>query len=276
MEGGYMRIAGVIGDPVGHSLSPVMHNAAFEALGIDARYELWQTSLDELPARVDSLRREGVLGANVTVPHKGAVMPHLDDVSETARLIGAVNTIVSRDGRLSGDNTDAYGFRRSIELAYPDAVGHAVILGAGGASRAVVVALRQMNVASITIANRTASRAEALAEEFGIRVLRWDAVVEEAFPDAGIVVNATALGWHDEVPIPLESLRRLPEGALVVDLTYRETPILREARSRGLRALDGLGMLVHQGARSFELWTGQEAPVDVMQDAVVREQARRA
>lgn len=272
-----MRIAGVIGDPVGHSLSPVMHNAAFEALGIDARYELWQTSLDELPARVNSLRREGVLGANVTVPHKGAVMPHLDDVSETARLIGAVNTIISRDGRLSGDNTDAYGFRRSIELAYPDAaVGHAVILGAGGASRAVVVALRQMNVASITIANRTASRADALAEEFGIRALRWDAVVEEAFPDAGILVNATALGWHDEFPIPLESLRRLPEGALVVDLTYRETPILREARSRGLRALDGLGMLVHQGARSFELWTGQEAPVLVMQDAVLREQARRA
>jgi shikimate dehydrogenase len=272
-----MRIAGVIGDPVEHSLSPVMHNAAFAAVGIDARYELWQTALDDLPSRVHTLRADQVLGANVTVPHKKAVMPHLDDNSETARLIGAVNTVISRDGQLFGDNTDAYGFRRSIELAYPEfSLGNAMVLGAGGASRAVIVALQQMNAASITIANRTTSRAEALAEEFNIRAIAWDSVVEEAFPAADILVNATTLGWHDEVPIPLESLDWLADGTLVVDLTYRDTPILRGARARGLRALDGLGMLVHQGARSFELWTGAEAPVGVMHEAVLREQARRA
>lgn len=272
-----MRVAGVIGDPVEHSLSPFMHNAAFDALGIDARYELWGTSLDDLPARVASLREPEVLGANVTVPHKQAVMPLLDEVSETARLIGAVNTIVPADGRLLGDNTDAYGFRRSIELAYQGLEPrHAVVLGAGGASRAVVVALTQMGLGTVVIANRTPERAQALAGELGVESIGWERVADEAFPVADVVVNATSLGWHDEMPIAEDALSRLRDGALVMDLTYRETPLLRAASARGLRTLDGLGMLVHQGARSFGLWTGHEAPVDVMQAAVVAEQARRA
>jgi shikimate dehydrogenase len=217
------------------------------------------------------------MGANVTVPHKQVVVPLLDEVSETARQIGAVNTIVCEDDRLGGDNTDAYGFQRSLELAHPDlATGTAVILGAGGASRAVIVALRQMGFRSIRIANRTPGRAHALAGEFGIETVPWERVVVDAFPDADLLVNATSLGWHDEFPVPGDALGALPERAVVMDLTYRETPLLRAASERGLRTLDGLGMLVHQGARAFELWTRRSAPVDVMQAAVVAEQARRA
>lgn len=272
-----MRRAGVIGDPVEHSLSPVMHNAAFAALGIDARYEPWSTALADLPARIASLRDADMLGANVTVPHKQAVMPLLDEVSEIARRIGAVNTIIPQGERLRGDNTDAYGFRRSVELAQSGrGMARAVILGAGGASRGVIVALQEMGVREITIANRTPAKAAALAGEFGIANVTWAGVAEAAFPTADILVNATALGWHDEMPVPEASLDRLPAGTLVMDLTYRQTPLLRAAEARGLRILDGLGMLIHQGARAFELWTGVEAPVDLMREAVLAEQARRA
>jgi shikimate dehydrogenase len=272
-----MRHAGVIGDPVAHSLSPHMHNAAFEALGVNATYELWETVAADLPSRVESLRHAQMLGANVTVPHKQAVMPLVDEVSDTARRIGAVNTIIRDGERLIGDNTDAYGFRQSIEATFP-ASGRetAVVLGAGGASRAVIVALREMGYAHIVLANRTLARAEALGDEFGVEALPWDEVVDSAFPAASLLVNATSLGWHDEMPVEPAALDRLPATALVMDLTYRETPLLRAAGDRGLGALDGLGMLIYQGARAFELWLGQPAPVDVMRGAVVAEQSRRA
>jgi shikimate dehydrogenase len=272
-----MRRAGVIGDPVAHSLSPVMHNAAFEALGIDVFYELWPTPADEIDGRIALLREDDVLGANVTVPHKQAVMARMDEVSDTARQIGAVNTVVKTPDGLLGENTDAFGFRRSIEMAYPDlSLAQAVVLGAGGASRAVIVALQEMGLERTVLANRTEARATTLGAEFGIEVQPWESVVDGAFSDVDVLVNATALGWHDEMPIDESALDRLPEDALVMDLTYRETPLLRAAKRRGLKTLDGLGMLIHQGARSFELWLGQEAPVDVMRKAVLAEQARRA
>ncbi len=272
-----MRRAGVIGDPVEHSLSPVMHNAAMRDLGIDARYELWGTALADLPDRVGSLRMPDILGANVTVPHKQAVMALIDEISETARRIGAVNTIIPVGGRLLGENTDAYGFRRSVELASADRlIERAVILGAGGASRAVIVALQEMGAREITLANRTAEKASALAAEFGIASVAWSDVAAAAFPTTDILVNATALGWHDEMPVPAATLEKLPEKALVMDLTYRHTPLLRAAETCGLQTLDGLGMLIHQGARALELWTGMRAPVDVMREAVIAEQARRS
>jgi shikimate dehydrogenase len=271
-----MKRVGVIGDPVEHSLSPHMHNAAFGERGIDAVYELWPTPLSELRDRVTSLRLPDVLGANVTVPHKQAVMPFLDRVTDSAQRIGAVNTVIPSPEGLVGDNTDAYGFQKSIEEKFgPVRIDSAVVLGSGGASRAVIVALRMMGVESIVIANRTDARAAALAQEFAAEMIPWAEVAEEAFPDAGLLVNATSLGWHDEMPVPITDLRRLPHRAIVVDLTYRETPLLRAAAGRGLRGLDGLGMLIHQGARAFELWTGTEAPVRIMQDAVRAEQARR-
>ena len=272
-----MKRAVLIGNPVAHSLSPVMHNAAFAALGVDAAYELWQTADDEVLGAVLRLREPAMLGANVTVPHKQAVMPLVDAVTETARRIGAVNTIVPTDDGLRGDNTDAFGFRRSIEERYgPIAGERAVILGAGGAARAVVVALQEMGAQTIVLANRTPERAAALAREFGVETTAWETAPDEAFPETTVLVQATSLGWHDELPIDASALDRLPAGSLVIDLTYRETPFLRAAARAGHRTLDGLGMLVHQGARAFSLWTGLDAPVDAMRAAVVAAQVRRA
>ncbi len=278
-----MLTAGLVGDPVGHSLSQVMHNAAFAHLGIDAGYELWETPLADLRERVNALRQPGMLGANVTVPHKQAVMPLVDEFSVTARRIGAVNTIIPRDGSLIGDNTDAYGFARSLELVSGEvAPQRAVVVGAGGASRAVLVALQDAGVRDIVLVNRTRSRAEDLAADLGvdglppIRVGDLQRLNAEA-TDADVLVNATSVGWHgEELPFPASVLDRLTPSAVVVDLTYRETSILRLAKEQGFSTLDGLPMLIHQGARSFELWTGQEAPVAVMQEAVIAEQARRA
>ncbi len=272
-----MKRAGVIGDPVDHSLSPVMHLAAMRATGFEGTYEAWPTKLDELEARVASLKEPDVLGANVTVPHKQVVMPLLDDVTETARRIGAVNTIIPNADGLLGDNTDAYGFRRSLqEHVNREEIDCAVVLGAGGASRAVIVALQEMDVDRIVVTNRTDDRAAELAREFETAMAPWSEAPVEEFPQADLLVNATSLGWHDEMPVSDRALGRLKKGATVFDLTYRDTALLRTAAARKHAVLDGLGMLIHQGARAFELWTGLDAPVDAMREAVLEEQARRA
>lgn len=276
---------GLIGDPVAHSISPAIQTAALAASGIDATYELWQTPLAELAARVASLRAPDVLGANVTVPHKLAVMEYLDEVSEAATRAGAVNTIVHRAGRLYGDNTDIAGFATSLRAAIPPPQNAktlpALVLGAGGAARAVILALAEMGVTEITVANRSEARMAALASDLagiGFRRLGMDeASVREALPGVGVVINATSLGWHPgETPLSLELLAALPEGATVVDLTYRDTDLLAAARARDLRTLDGLPMLVHQGARAFTLWTGVEAPVaEMLTAAAIARDARR-
>lgn len=276
-----MRV-GLIGDPVAHSLSRVMHNAAFAVLGLDATYELWQTPASDLADRVDGLRRDGTLGANVTVPHKQTVLHLCDEVSGAARRIGAVNTIVTRDGRLHGDNTDAYGFVRALDALPPTSGGwSALILGAGGAARAVAVALNTAGVESITIANRTPDRATDLASALhetgvtGIKTAAWSDLAA-ALSGTTLVINATSIGWHhDETPIPTEHLDRLPPDACVFDLTYRDTALIRAARDRGIIVSDGLDMLIYQGARALELWTGRTAPVEAMREAVVAEQRQR-
>lgn len=278
-----MLQAGLIGDPVGHSLSRVMHNAAFAELGIDADYALWETPLADLELRVGMLRGEQMLGANVTVPHKQAVIPFLTSLSQTARRVGAVNTIIPRNGELVGDNTDAYGFARSLAgVVDSQAVHRAIVVGAGGASRAVLVALQDAGIAEIMLVNRTLSRAEELAAELAeddrpvIQARSLDDLVSIA-ADANVLVNATSIGWHgDELPFHASVLDEIAPNCVVVDLTYRETAVLVEARKRGIGVLDGLPMLIHQGARSFELWTGQQAPVEIMQAAVLDEQRRRA
>jgi len=275
-------VVGLIGDPVEHSLSPHMHNAAFEALGIEARYELWPTAAADLGARVESLRRLGTLGANVTVPHKQVAIPLLDVISDTARRIGAVNTIVPRDGELHGDNTDAFGFGRSLaEVLAGRVVSRALVVGAGGASRAVLASLQEAGFGEIVLVNRTQGKANTLArsldgsERTAIQVNPWNALAELAH-SVSVLVNATSIGWHGEdLPFDLEVIAALPDDAVVFDLTYRSTALLRAASKRGLKAVDGLPMLVYQGARSFELWTGRKAPVDSMRQAVLAEQARR-
>lgn len=258
-----MRV-GLIGNPVEHSRSPRMHNAAFAALGMDHTYELWHTEADEVGEQVAGIRAAGIAGANVTVPHKEAVIPYLDEVSPAAQRIGAVNTIIPQGDRLVGDNTDAYGFRASIEELYGAITPQrAVVLGAGGASRAVVVALQDMGASEVLIANRTLDRAEQLAGELHASPLAFSDVSNQ-LGSTDVLVNATSLGWHDEIVLEHDLVAMLPRHALVMDLTYRNTPLLQSAQLLNLRALDGLGMLIHQGVRSFELWFGVTPPLGVM------------
>ena len=261
---------GVIGDPVAHSLSPAMQQPALDALGIPATYELWPTTTAELPARITGLRAPDVLGANVTVPHKRAVMSLVDEVSPRARRVGAVNTVVRRGDRLLGENTDIDGFATALREVCPDpARRHALILGAGGAARAVVLALESLDVSRIAIANRSSERLDQLVRDLApttvARIPYDDTALRRAMGEATLLINATALGWNaGEAPLSLDLIGALPVDALVVDLTYRETDLLTAARQRGLATLDGLPMLVYQGARSLELWTGRTAPVDLM------------
>lgn len=277
-----MKRCGLIGNPVEHSLSPVMQVAAFRESGLDGTYELWLTSDEEVPARVNRLRAEDMLGGNATVPHKQRVMPHVDELSDTARRIGAVNTIINREGHLVGDNTDAYGFARTVrETGFavgPERV--ALVLGAGGAARAVIVALQELGLGHIEIANRTPQRAELLANELDrdgdVSPVVWGDL-ETRLPSVDLLVNATSLGWHTgDLPLDIAWMGLLSPRATVIDLTYRDTDFLKTARRMGLLAVDGLDMLIYQGARAFELWTGVTAPVDAMRAAVVAEQERRA
>lgn len=280
-DGSRYRV-GVIGDPVEHSISPAMQQPALDALGIPATYDRWHTTLAELPARIVSLREPDVLGANVTVPHKEHVIPLIDEVSALAARAGAVNTISNRNGRLFGDNTDVYGLARALQLHAGDLAGwHAVILGAGGAARAAVLSLESVGAGRISILNRTVERAERLRADLApapVDALASDAPAAlDAIRSADLLINATALGWkRGEFPLSEERIALLPATALVVDITYRDTDLLEAARARRLRALDGLEMLVFQGARSLEIWTGKSAPVDLMLDAARVARAARS
>jgi shikimate dehydrogenase len=270
---------GLIGDPVEHSLSPAFQQAAFDALGIPVRYELWRTAASAIPARIASLRVGAIYGANVTVPHKEAFAAAVDRLSEVARRAGAVNTLMLEDdGTLYGDNTDVHGFIQPLrERDFPFTESDALILGAGGAARAVVVALLDAGIRAITIANRSLPRAEALAAELSdprIATCRLTEALEHAV-GARLAVNATALGWHDEALVGPELFEQFAPDALAYDLTYRQTPFLSAAEAAGLATLDGLPMLVHQGARSFELWTGEQAPFDLMMAAAEAARAAR-
>ncbi|MCO5229143.1 MAG: shikimate dehydrogenase [Thermomicrobiales bacterium] len=266
-----MRVGLIGGAVIAHSRSPRMHNAAFAALGMDIVYELWPTEPEGLVEKVNLLRQEEVVGSNVTVPHKEAVLQLVDQVSETARRIGSVNTLIPRGDILIGDNTDAYGYGASIRESYPEfAPQRAIVLGAGGASRSVVVALQDMGASEVVIVNRTYARAKALATELSASAAEWS-MLPELLPTANLVTNATALGWHDERVIDADLVALLPEDALVTDLTYANTLIMQDAAARDLRTLDGLGMLIHQGVRAFELWFDVTPPVDVMRAAAIGE-----
>ena len=265
----------LLGHPVGHSVSPAFQQAALEHRSIDALYSALDVPPAELPAAVRALRDANVLGANVTVPHKEAAFPLLDSVSEEARLVGAVNTIHNRDGALEGHNTDARGFLSGLreEAGFEPGGKTALVLGAGGSARAVVVALAGEGVSNVVIANRTVERGETLAGV--IRALGVPAQAIALSPASlrevgycDLVVNCTSLGMTGgpgpgETPITPDLI---PPDALVCDLVYNpsETPLLRGAASVGARSLGGLPMLVYQGAAAFELWTGVAAPMPVM------------
>jgi len=275
---------GLFGDPVAHSKSPLMQNAAFRAAGLNAAYAAFRVAPEHLARAVDALRALGFGGANVTIPHKVAVMDHLDEIDGDARRIGAVNTIVNRNGTLVGCNTDGVGYVRSLkeETGFRPAGRRVLVLGAGGAARGVVFALAREGPALVVVANRTAEKAAELAAAVrkaggadGVRAVRPDelASLGERFD---LIVNTTSVGMHpDTAGMPLDEglLARLAdEGAVVSDLIYnpRETRLLAAARRMGATAHGGLGMFVHQGACAFELWTGRPAPLDVMRETVER------
>jgi shikimate dehydrogenase len=229
---------------------------------------------------VESLRAPDVLGANVTVPHKLAALDLVDEVSLSAQRAGAVNTIVNREGRLFGDNTDIYGFHTAIKEALGERpVKVAVVLGAGGAARAAVLALEAMNTSRIFVVNRNQERAERLLADLApapVEVASPDDVwLRNHLPVADLLVNATSLGWKPgETPLDALWLDHLSSTSVVFDMTYRETELLRAASERRLRAADGLAMLVYQGARAFSLFTGEAAPVEVMLEAARAAQER--
>lgn len=274
---------GLIGDPVAHSRSPAIHNPAFAHLGIDAHYELWHTPADEVETRVASLRDPAVLGANVTLPHKAAVIPFLDALEQEAQQIGAVNTIYKRDNSvLVGANTDAPGLLADLrQSAHFDPQGQAVvILGASGAARAAIYALLNAGATQIVVVNRTLERAEMLLADVLETLEEQQSLLDPRLvalslddPDvatysttSALLINATSVGWHaNETPLP--GIQVAP-GTLVYDMVYRPTRLLREAAACGARTLDGMGMLLHQGALAFERWTGHAAPLDVMRSAV--------
>jgi shikimate dehydrogenase len=274
------RVFIVFGDPVEHSLSPVMQNAALQAAGIDGLYIPWRVKPAGLPIAFESLRRmENFGGANVTLPHKEQAASLVDELSSEATAVGAVNTLVPRGGHLLGANTDGQGFLRSLqeEAGFVPRGRQAVILGAGGAARAVAWSLAEAGVSRLLILNRTVERAESLAvlvsRGCGVSAIGLcpsDPRVPEKLADSELLVNATAVGLAASDP-PAINPALLHPRILVYDLIYRprETALLREAKKRGCRVLGGLGMLLYQGALAFELWTGQKASEEAMRRALI-------
>ena len=281
------KYIGLIGYPIKHSISPFFQQAALDYYQLDIRYEAWETAPAQLQEVVDDIRKSQNIGANVTVPYKETVLPLLDEVDELAGSIGAVNTIVKKVDRLVGFNTDAYGFIEVLDKeGHFDPEGRKVfILGAGGVARAVCFALLQRKVASLAITDGIFERASALAENLmnytkrisasprelktEINHLRWKKLSSAStLNNCDLIVHCTTIGMKDspqEGQSPL-SLEVIPKNALVYDVVYNPwpTPLLKLAQKAGANTLGGLPMLVYQGAASFKLWIGREAPVDIM------------
>ena len=264
----------LIGYPLGHSISPLFQQAALDHLNLDIKYQAWEVAPEGLAGALEKLRRPENLGANVTIPHKEKALPFLDRLEGQAREIGAVNTIAKEKGALVGYNTDGPAFLQAlIEKGGLEPRGQdAVLLGAGGAARALAFSLLRAGIRSLTIYNRGLERARKLAGDLeevlapgqGVQALPWEERLS-GLPPCQLIVQATPLGTGEDSTSPLPA-QIIPRGVLAYDLVYNppETPFLKEAKKAGARALGGLAMLVYQGAASFRLWTGREAPVDVM------------
>ena len=259
------RLTALIGYPVEHSLSPVIHDYWLRLHGIDGDYKLLTTAPARLRQTILHMRKKNALGMNVTVPHKQAVMEYLDGWDDLAEQIGAVNTILSRDGEFIGTNTDAHGFIESLKEGVGElapCLENVIVLGAGGATRAVIVALKNADAKRITITNRTAEHANDLAGEFNVGQVEWESR-EELLKGATLLVNTTSLGMQGMEKLEL-SLANLPATAVVMDIVYAplETELLRAAKLHGCVTVDGLGMLLHQAAGAFHAWHGVMSTVD--------------
>jgi shikimate dehydrogenase len=265
------RVLTLLGDPVSHSLSPIIQNAAFDAAGVDGVYVAVRCDRDRLPALMEAIAQSGG-GGNVTLPHKERAAAVVKNPSEAVRRTGACNTFWGEKGEIRGDNTDVEGFRRALErfLGRPPRDHRVLVLGAGGAARAVLLALLDEGVKDITLYNRTVERARAVSRRIGGERVRVVSPVEEL--NGGqfdLIVNSTRLGLDADDPVPID-LSRLERVGAVLDLVYGDQPtrFVREARAYGVPATDGGEMLVQQGAVSFERWWGREAPVEAMRAAL--------
>jgi len=279
---GGIRLVALIGDPVERSLSPAMHNAAFEALGLNYVYLALRVPREALGSAVAGARALNMIGMNVTHPHKINILGLLDELDESASMVGAVNTVKNDGGKLIGYNTDGAGAVRALESEVGKLVGRKVLLlGAGGAARAIAFSLAEK--AELTIANRTASRARELAMSIK-RGLGADVgqtginrrELAKAIGQMDILINATTVGMYPNVNRTLVTADMMYRGLIVNDIVYEplQTRLLREAKKAGARAVTGLGMLIHQGALSFEIWTSKRAPIKVMAAAAKRELRR--
>jgi len=259
----------LIGWPAAHSRSPLIHRYWMRMLGVEGGYVIEAVPPEDLRDFVLRLSQRGFVGANVTIPHKESVLG-LTAPDERARAVGAANTLWFADGQLCSTNTDIEGFINNLEASAPgwDAAEEALVLGAGGAARAVVFGLLERGIKRVVLANRTIERAEKLAKEFGpkefgpcVSATAWD-LIGDVLPRAGLLVNTTSLGMHGQPALELD-VKRLPQEAVVADIVYvpLTTPLLAAAQARGLRTADGLGMLLHQAVRGFELWFGKRPQV---------------
>ena len=271
----------LIGHPVAHSLSGAMQQAAFDHAKIDARYELWDRAPITLAEAITELRGEDFLGANVTIPHKERVVPMVDRLTDEAHAIGAVNTITREGKRLIGHNTDVPGFRIALDrlVGKQKMPRAAVVLGAGGGARAVVYGLITEGFQRVIVFNRHLHRAEGLVKHFGrsaahmeLRAMPWhESIIEAELAKTRVLVNATSIGLtSEESPIIAEALH---PDLLVLDLIYARTTLLRDAAAAGCTTADGELMLLHQGAAAFTLWTGQKAPLELMQEKLAEARA---
>lgn len=266
---GKTKIVGIFGYPVEHSLSPNMHNAAFSRLGLDMCYVPFKVAPQDLPAAVNAIRALGMLGVNTTVPHKENVLVLLDEVDKEALFIGAVNTIVNKEGRLKGYNTDGRGFMSSlaeenISIDNKDVL----IIGSGGAARAISYYLSE-KASKLSMFDIDRPKAQKLVEDLSkIRnnVTLLDDITKAGKPD--IIINATPLGLKDTDSLPYDT-NLINSEMVVCDLIYKETPILKKARANGAKTINGSGMLLWQGVLAFELWTGVKPPVDLMREVLL-------
>ncbi len=276
MISGETKVVGLIGNPVSHSISPNIHNSAFRERGLNYVYVAFRVAPENLYGAIAGIRSLDFKGVNVTIPHKTAVLEYLDEVDSIARKIGAVNTIKRKNGRLKGFNTDGNGVRRALEGEVEN-IGDKkiVLLGAGGAARAIAFTLAESG-SRITISNRTVSKAEELVREIrektGVKITqipqkRKD--LKESLQDSQILINSTSVGMHPNDGETLVEAEDMHSGLTVMDIVYNpiQTRLLQEAERAGAKTINGLEMLVQQGAAAFEIWTGENAPIEIMREA---------
>jgi shikimate dehydrogenase len=269
---GDTKVYGIIGYPVRHSKSPQFQTAAFFYSGLNCIYLPFEVKPENLSKAVDGIRALSIKGVNITVPHKEEIVKHLDEISEEVRYIGASNTVKNLDGYLIGYNTDSYGFIEGLKEILP--VIHDkrfLVIGAGGASRAVIYGLIKEGVQKIIVANRTVNRIYRIMEDFKTLSRFIENIIEpvplerieEKLKNADVIVNTTSVGLRDDDP-PLFDYSKIEKKHIVVDIIYKKTRLLETAEKKGCIYQDGLPMLLYQGAKAFEIWTGKKAPVEIM------------